>query len=71
MIAKMRKVMYLVETPDGNVWPTYSYKAATSEGNKIFDMILLPVDDLTDEQREAKRKYREKIYAKFHNKPRA
>lgn len=70
MTAKMRKVMYLVETPDGNVWPTYSYKAAISEG-KIFDMILIPVDGLTDKQREAKRRYREKVWAKFHNKPRA
>ena len=73
MMAKMRKVMYLVETPNG-IWPTYSYKAATSDGNKIINVILVPIDDLTDEPREvreARMKYREKVWAKFHNKPRA
>ena len=68
MIAKMRVVMYIVETPDGSMWPTYSYKAATSEG-KIVNTILFPIDGLTDKQREAKRRYREKVWAKFHKKP--
>ena len=73
MIAKMRKVMYRVETPWGS-WITYwtdSFKDATSDGNKIIETKLVPVDDLTDEQREAREKYREKVWAKFHNKPRA
>ena len=71
----MRVVMYRVETPDnGWIRTCYwmaSYKEATSNGNKIIDMKLFPVDDMTDEQREARKKYREKVWAKFHNEPEA
>ena len=75
MIAKMRKVMYRVETPwNGWMQHTYwtaSFKEATSNGNRIIETKLVPVDDLTAEQREARDKSREKVYTKFHNKPRA
>lgn len=75
MIAKMRKVMYRVETPwDGwtqTCYWTASYKEATSNGNRIIETKLFPVDDLTKEQRETREKYREKVWVKFHNKPRA
>ena len=55
MTAKMRRVMYRVETP-WNGWIqtcywTASYREATSNGNKIIDMELFPDDDMTDEQR--------------------
>ena len=75
MIAKMRKVMYRVETP-WNEWIqtcywTVSYKEATSNGNRIIETKLVPIDDLTNEQRKAREKYREKVWAKFHNKPEA
>lgn len=75
MTAKMRRVMYRVETP-WNGWIqtcywTASYREATSNGNKIIDMELFPVDDMTDEQRAAREEYRKKVWAKFHNKPRA
>ena len=70
----MRKVMYLVDNPHTFIphchW-TASYKEATSNGNIIIATKLFPIDDLTDEQREAREKYREKVWAKFHNKPRA
>ena len=75
MIAKMRKVMYLVEAlPRGgeryHYW-TPSYRKGVSDSNRIIETKLVPVDDLTDEQREAREKYREKVWTKFHNKPRA
>ena len=71
----MRKVMYLVDKKPSSFIPDIewiaSYKEATADGHKILDMKLFPVDDLADEQREAREKYREKVWAKFHNKPRA
>lgn len=67
----MRKVMYLVNAPCERSFWTESYKLATSGDNKILKVQLVPVDDLTDEQREAREKYREKVWEKFHKKPQA
>ena len=70
MIAKMRVVEYHAKGPDGHFLTT-SYKEATTDGNKILEVRLVPANDETYFEYKARQEYREKVWAKFHKKPRA
>ena len=49
----MRKVNYKVKKIDGTEFYTTSYREATEGGNRIKETYLTPIDERTEEQKEA------------------
>ena len=56
----MRMIYYKVRRTDGSIFHTYSYAAATNNGNRIIKTCLTDLDDRTDAEKKTAQEHARK-----------
>jgi len=64
----MRKVTYKVMTPSGMSFHTVSFREATECGNRIIETYLVPMNEVSEGQKEKNQEHARKVREFFARK---